>query len=963
MSSSGLGRACTIVLLAVLALFAHVPSLHAQAAPAQTQAAPNPQELAANTLVESGKTREALTELERAAAVYRRAGDRLALARVAIRSSQLRAAIGDQAGAARDAEAARRDSAGDPAVLLQALTQVARVATDRSEFAHADAALREALPIAERTGDTLSQATVLRTLASLEDRRGQQREALEHFRQAVQAADRSGDVNLRVRIRGNMSNTLRGLSRYDEALAMAQDGFDIAHRAGVPALRAVALFDLAQSHAHIWNLDRSAELWPDAIAAYRETGNFRSAALAVKQSVETWFALGDFDRAAADGEKAFDLLRQVGHTQYVAETAARVALSHIRRGRADEARSWADRARADLASAPESRHLFVHNDLGLVEIDLGNLVRARADFARVSEVARKIGNIEYQWRAQWGEGRAALKGNPADGVAPLEQAIATIERLRQTVPDAGLRAAFMTNRVGPYETLVEAHMAGVQKPDDEGVRRALEVAERARSRALADLLAEARARMTDPRLAAVRDEETAFGRRFTAVQQRAASAPDAAARAAALQELNDLEREYETLVLRVRRDNPAYASLAHPRALSAAEISDMLAPDEALVEFLVTEKQGFVWVVRRDSIQGHRIPGTTSLNPQVRMLTALLNARDEEATAQLGSRLYASLLGPAAAALNGVRRLIIVPDGVLQRLPFALLRSNGGWLIETHTIAMAPSATILQSLRQSKALRAPNPLLALAVPDAHPGHAAIFDESMRSLGVLTNATDEVRYARRLVGAPADSARSGPEATEAALKSPESGQYRILHLAAHAIADEIVPRRSAVLLTPGGEDDGLLQVSEIANLSLNADLVVLAACHSNVGRLVRAEGLLSLSRAFMHAGARGVVATAWAVPDRDTTRLMRRFYSAIGDGLAPDDALRQAQLDALASGGSLAAPSTWAAFVVFGDARTPILDAPVRRDTWVWALALFGIVLVAGASIRVVSGFSRTAPSA
>jgi CHAT domain-containing protein len=314
-----------------------------------------------------------------------------------------------------------------------------------------------------------------------------------------------------------------------------------------------------------------------------------------------------------------------------------------------------------------------------------------------------------------------------------------------------------------------------------------------------------------------------------------------------------------------------------------------------------------------------------------------------------------------------VRRLIIVPDGVLQRLPFSLLRTHDRWLIETHTIAMAPSATILQFIRQSKTVRAPKPLLALAVSDAHPGHAAFFDEGMRSLGVLTHATGEVRHARRLVGAPADSARSGPDATEAALKSPESGQYRIVHLAAHAIADEIVPRRSAVLLTPGGEDDGLLQVSEIANLSLNADLVVLAACHSNVGRLVRAEGLLSLSRAFMHAGARGVVATAWAVPDRDTARLMRRFYAALGDGLAPDEALRQAQLDALAGGGSLAAPSTWAAFVVFGDARTPVLDAPVRRHTWTWAFALIGVVLVAGAAIRfrshVVSGFSRTSPSA
>jgi CHAT domain-containing protein len=911
-------------------------------------AAPRPEETAADALMKGGKPREAVRELERAANAYRRAADGLAVARVTLKRSQAKTSLGDLEGAARDAELARRDSAGDPGLLLQALTQIARVATDRSDFARADAALREALPIAERTGDARTQATVLRTLAILEDRRGLQRQALEHHQQAVQAADRSGDAALRVLTRGTTSGTLLGLSRYDEALATAQDEYDIAARAGVPALRAAALFDLAQTNAHVWNLDRAAVLWADAITAYREAGNLRSAALALKQSVETWFALGDFDRAASDGEQAVEQLRQTGHTQYVAETAARVALSEVRRGRVADARRWADRARTDLASAPESRHLFVHNDLGIVESELGDLAKARADFARVRDVALAVGNVEYEWRAQWGEGRVALRDRPADAVAPLERAIASIERLRQTIPAASLRASFMINRVGPYETLVEAHMATSSASTDDGARRALEVAERAKSRALADLLAEGRAATTDPDLTAIRDEEIAFGRRFSAVQRRAATAPGPAARQAALHELQDLEREYETLVVRIRRDNPAYASLAHPRALSAAEISATLAADEAFVEFVMTDKQGFAWVARRDSVHGYRIPGAKSLDPQVRLLTALVNARDVRATERLGARLHDTLLGPARATLEGVRRLIVVPDGVLQRLPFALLRSNDRWLLETHTLTLAPSATILHDLRQSRRARAPEPLLALAVPEASAGQAAIFDDGVGALGALAHAADEVRHASRLVGAAPESVRIGPAATEAVLKSAEAAQYRIVHFAAHAIADEIVPRRSSILLASGGEDDGLLQASEIANLSLQADLVVLAACRSNVGRLVRAEGLLSLSRAFMHAGARAVVATPWEIPDRDTAWLMRRFYSAIGEGLPPDEALRRAQLDALDSRGSRAAPATWAAFVVFGDARTPILDAPVRAGWWTWAVVLIIGAALAGA---------------
>lgn len=918
-----------------------VSSAHGQAQPtgADSRPAPalRPEETAARKLLESGKPREALVELDRAAAAYRRAGDRAGLTRVTLRRSDTWRALGELDKAALDADAARAHAAGDSALLLQALTQIARVAAQRSDDDRADRALREALPIAERLGDAAGEATVLRMFVALEDRRGQNHAALEHSLRAARAADRSADATLRVRARAGAATALLALSRYDAALATAQEAFDIAEGSGVAALRADALFALAQAHAHVWNLDRAAELWTATIDAGRAAGNLRQAALAMKQRVESWFALGDFERAVTDGEQAVELLLQSSQAGYVAETMARLALSEVRRGRGSEARVWADRARARLPGTPESRHLFIHNDLGIVEAELGALDTARADFTRVLDVAREVGNLEYEWRAHWGFGRTALREQPAASVPALELAIASVDRLRQTIPEAGLRAAFMINRVGPYESLVEAHMSSASSPTDDKVRLALEVAERARGRALADLLAEARARLSDPRLAALRDEEVAFGARFSAVQKVLAGALQPPARAVALQQLHDLEREYEALVLRIRRDNPAYASLTHPRALSAAEIASIVGPDEALVEFLITEEKGFAWVVRRDTIRGYQVPGRKILDPQIRLLPALLSAGDDRALQQLGARLYSQLLAPAEAVLSDARRLIIVPDGVLQRLPFALLRSGNRWLIETQAVVSAPSATILQFLRQSQRARAPEPLLALAVAEPTPGQAAFFDGGARPLGVLAHAADEVATARHLVGAGPDSMRVGPAATEHALKSADASRYRILHLAAHAVADEIVPRRSAVLLTPSGEDDGLLQVSEVANLTLNADLVVLAACRSHVGRLVRGEGLLSLSRAFLHAGARAVVATAWTVPDRETTWLMERFYTGLRDGLPPDEALRQAQLAALASGGSRAAPGAWAAFVVFGEARTPILDPPDPSRWWTLAL--------------------------
>jgi CHAT domain-containing protein len=566
-------------------------------------------------------------------------------------------------------------------------------------------------------------------------------------------------------------------------------------------------------------------------------------------------------------------------------------------------------------------------------------------------VARGIGNVEYDWRSEWGLGRTMTgEKNWAGAIAALERAIGMVERLRQTIPEASMRATFMTNRVGPYETLVDATMASSIAPDDGPARAALHVAERARSRALADLMAEARARVSDPRLQIVRRDEIAFGERFSSAGRRVSSA-DAATRAAGLEELKALENDYESFVVKIRRENSGYAALAHPRALEGNEISSLLAPDEALIEFLITDKRGFAWVVRHDSIRAYPVPGQNEIAPQVRFLQALVAADDRAAIEQLGAQLYDHLIKPADPALRGVRRLVIVPDGALQRLPFALLRHGNRWLVERYVLTLTPSATVLGQLRGSPNNRGARPFLGLAAPDAAPGHAAMFDIAPQEFATLTDAAREIREAAGLVGDRASPAYAGTAATEAAMKSPDVSSYRIVHLAAHAVVDEIVPRRSAVLLKPDGSDDGLLQVSEIANLSLSADLVVLAACRSNVGRLVRGEGLLSLSRAFMHAGARAIVATAWQVGDRETASLMNLFYRGIAAGLAPDEALQRAQRRALAGGGAAAAPGHWAAFLIVGDARTPIV-VPRRGSRSIWTLGLYVAAVFAVGAVAI-----------
>ena len=825
------------------------------------------------------------------------------------------------------------EGAVDADLQIRALSLLAMIAGDAGDLSAARGWLERALPVSIQARNPVARPNLLDSLARNANARGDPETAVRYQTEAIEIADRLQNATIAISTRGSRATAFLALGRYDDALADAEDAYDLARKNPRPMLRAVAAFSLAQAHAHIWSLDRAAAAWTEAIAAYGEAHIDIGVALATKQRMETWFAMGDYDRAADDGRTALKLFERTGSAGTDAELLSRLALVETKRGQPDSAARYAASAATALAGVPPARRVFAMNDLGLLALENGQAAEAEERFRQALDVAEAIGNPEYAWRAHMGLGRAALALGRVDAAEEeLRTAVAAVERLRRTLPEAGLRAGFMTDRVAPHEALVEVLQARSSK-DAASAERSLEIAERARSRGLADLLAEARAGLTDSRLAPIRERERAFARRFSDVQKRAIDARDPGTRRAALDELDRIERDYETLAVRIRRENPGYAALVYPRPLTARDIAAVLSPDEAMVEFLITKKKGFAWVVRGSTVRSYEVPGSDLLDPQVRLMRALLNAHDQPAIERIGSHFYDRLLAPARGELAGAHRVIVVADGPLRGLPFAALRHDGRWLIEDTVIAMAPSATVLSYLRQTPRERATQPLLAFAVTRPLSGAARALDSDRGAgpPGPLVGAEREAMRAARLLDAPRGALLVGAAASEAALTSGQPDRYRILHFAAHTIIDEVVPRRSAIVLEKDAAEDGLMQVNEIANLSLNADLVVLAGCRTQMGREVRGEGLLSLSRAFIHAGARAVAATLWPVDDRATAALMGWFYGALAEGVSGDEALRAAQLQALGSGGSMVSAANWSGFVITGDARVPIVDH-VRPNT-------------------------------
>jgi len=296
------------------------------------------------------------------------------------------------------------------------------------------------------------------------------------------------------------------------------------------------------------------------------------------------------------------------------------------------------------------------------------------------------------------------------------------------------------------------------------------------------------------------------------------------------------------------------------------------------------------------------------------------------------------VLGPVADAI-GARTLVVVADGALQQIPFAALPLPGRarLLIDAHTMVSSPSASVLPALGAMRRPADHGPELAiLADPElgARPGRHEPFSSSalLRSMeDTGLRSLEPLQWTRREADAIAARLPAhrvvralGPDASRTVAMGPEVARARIVHFATHALLDAKRPELSGIVLSDGdaagSAGPGFLSLADISGMRLSAELVVLSACRTALGKEVRGEGLAGLTRGFMDAGARRVVGSLWSVPDAPTAALMSRFYALLLDeGRSPADALRDAQL-ALRSQRRFSAPQAWAGFVLHGDWR-------------------------------------------
>jgi tetratricopeptide (TPR) repeat protein len=474
----------------------------------------------------------------------------------------------------------------------------------------------------------------------------------------------------------------------------------------------------------------------------------------------------------------------------------------------------------------------------------------------------------------------------------LEEALAAIEKTIRIVEDQELRIKAFNSRAAYFASIHKYYALNIQllmlldhQSPDKGFRQlAFEISDKSKARSLQDLL-----------------EVSAQGL-----------------------SCNDLLTKQRADPVKLASTTPSSKT---PPGRKLNEIQSEIGPDDAILEFSLGEEKSFLWVVDRKRMDVHELPPASNIRKLVAAFNNALTVRlqppgesvkvyqekikaADKRCVELARRLGDMLLGQAD--IGHAKRLLIVPDGVLQYIPFSALRlyserKSEIYLLDKYEFMLLPSLSALATLR---AIDRPIPKskgTILAYLPVTPGAHAECE--------LPHSAEEAQAIKKILALPPDSVKYNTNWTSDVQAQVQGSQY--VHFAVHGKINPLRPEMSYLILSSlnGCGAKGALKLGRIYDLHLSAGLVVLSACDSALGKNMESEGSIGLPRAFLYAGAKSVVASLWKVDDKTTKELMVRLYAGLQQDKRPSLALHDAQREIKKT---WSAPFFWASFALQGD---------------------------------------------
>lgn len=810
--------------------------------------------------------------------------------------------------------------------------------------------LMQALALVRMVGDRALEATLLAGLSYVSDLLDESQRGHDYRQQALALYRTLGDRNGEAYMLNFNGVFYLATGDYQQAQDSFEQALQLFQAVKDRDATAHALSSLGMAHFYAGDLAKAQTCFTQTLPIFRAVGDRYGEANALLNLGEIQWRQQEKSQALATTTQALRLWQALGYRNGEAWTLVELGFIHAYSGAPQKAQEPLQRAlqlfREIGNRSGEAQALY---GLAYLEKTFGQLQAARTRLEAALEI------IETQ--------RAKLLSQDARvSFLALRQSYYQFHRevlmqLHRREPNRGFEAAALqANELARARSLLET-LNEARADIRQGVDPVLLERERGVQR---QLNAQERARML------------LLGRQHTPAQAAAAEKE--------LRELTAQYRELQAQI-RINSPRYAALTQPQPLKVAEIQ-QQVLDADTLLLEYALGEERSYLWAVTQTGITSYELPKGADIEAAARHFYATLSTSDQparaadannglpaaaRATSASGAALSQMLLAPVAGQLTK-KRLLIVADGALQYVPFAALAkptlsgrvlTNASPLITEHEIVSLPSASSLALLRRELAGRpvAPKTLALFADPvfsvddariartQAQPAPSgaasAVSNQTRTPELLLTRALNETGVATaglripRLPGTRLEAAAISAlvpaserkqaldfDASRVFATSAELGQYRIIHFATHGLLNSQHPELSGVVLSlvdrQGQPQEGFLRLHELYNLKIPAELVVLSACQTGLGKEVKGEGLIGLTRGFMYAGAARVLASLWKVDDRATAELMKHFYQGmLQAGLSPAAALRAAQMQ-LQQQPRWHEPYYWAGFVLQGE---------------------------------------------
>ena len=676
----------------------------------------------------------------------------------------------------------------------------------------------------------------------------------------------------------------------------------------------------------------------------------------------------DYDRALEYFNQALSAAEQAGNEAFEVAVLNNIGSLKAHLEENLDALYYLNKARNLAEKIKLNNYLVsIYTNIGIIYARQGDYQNSSLYYDKAINLALSENENQTLWESYLEKGNLLKKqGKLAEAQFYYLNSINIIETLRSKLAMEEDKASFLGSdkRLNAYHNLIDLLInLNKQKGEPAYLAQAFNFMERAKSRAFLDSIDSSSLEKEMPVDIKLVNQEKEVMSDMSRLYTRLI-VPDLSEkeRGDLLQEVKNLEAKLDNIKRQIRSENPAYANLTFPEIITYEQASkEFIKGKTAIFTFVIGDDSAYGFALTNRGLKVYPVPTRRELRSKVTNHRRDISDTDNN-DFRAGQELYELLLKPGLA--DGIKNLIIIPDDILNLLPFETLLTadqNGDWLIKKYTVYYAPSLSSLRELahHQNRKNRPKPQHNLLAVGDPYYGDLeekypelstkAIFQDfySLTDLKFyrLRYSHEEVRRISSLI--PRSTVLEREKASEDLVKSANLADYKIIHFAAHGLIDDQKPARSAIILTLDNDpaEDGFLQMREVFNLKLNADLVVLSSCQTGLGQFIKGEGIEGISRAFFYAGSSSVVMSLWTINDQVSAQFMERFYYHLKGTENLAEALRQVKLEMIESD-IVSHPYYWAGFILSGDGSTRVFQPVFNKALIGLATAFTGLALTA-----------------